>query len=116
MLKKHSAEREDQVHQARLSHPQEKTRSQEDPHSDAQLRSELESVLRETRTAGPPWGWIHNHGQMKPWIQPGEGENDTECRELHESDAARRLPDESCKAGDHDRTETVADRGDRDGG
>ena len=53
---------------------------------------------------------------MKPRVQSGEGENDTECRELHESDAAGRLPNESSKAGDHDRTETVADRGDRDGG
>ena len=72
--------------------------------------------MLEIRTAGSPWGWVYNHGQMKPWVQSSEGENDTECRELHESDAAGRLLDESCKAGDHDRTEAVADRGDRDGG
>ena len=54
MLDGNPAEREDQEHQARLKHPKEETRSQKDPHSDAQLRSELESVLLETRTAGPP--------------------------------------------------------------
>ena len=44
MLARNSAEREDQVHQARLSHPKGQTRSQEDTHSDAQLRSELEKT------------------------------------------------------------------------
>ena len=54
MLDRNPAEREDQEHQARLKHPKEQTRSQEDPHSDAQLRSELEGDLLEIRTAGSP--------------------------------------------------------------
>ena len=49
---------------------------------------------------------------MKPRVQQGEGEKDTEQRQLYELDAEGR----PCEAGNIYWIKTVADRGDRDGG
>ena len=54
---------------------------------------------------------------MKPRVQLSEGENDTEWRKLHEQcDSSGVTNQRPCEAGCFYRTETVADRGDRDRG